>query len=75
MIKSFVRHGNSNALVLDRAILDLVNIDPSRPVEITTDGTRLIISGIQETPRRKRFRKALAAVNRDHAQTLKRLAE
>jgi antitoxin component of MazEF toxin-antitoxin module len=75
MIKSFVKHGNSNALVLDRAILDLVNIDPSRPVEITTDGTRLIISGVTETQHRKKFRKALAAVNRTHVQTLKRLAE
>ena len=75
MIKNFVKHGNSNALVLDRAILDLVKIDPSRPVEITTDGTRLIISGVKQTERRKKFRKALAAVNRTHAQTLKRLAE
>lgn len=75
MIKNLVKHGNSIALVLDRAILELVKIDPAQPVEISTDGGRLIISPLQDQDRRKKFKAALASVNKKHGRTLKRLAE
>jgi antitoxin component of MazEF toxin-antitoxin module len=75
MIKKLVRHGNSIALVLDRAILELVKIDPAEPVEISTDGGRLIISPVQDQDRRRKFKAALAAVNQKHGRTLKRLAK
>mgnify|MGYP001474914203 CR=1 FL=1 len=75
MIKNLVRHGNSVALVLDRAILELVKIDPSEPVEISTDGHRLIVEPVQDVGRKKEFRAALDAVNRKHGKTLRRLAE
>jgi antitoxin component of MazEF toxin-antitoxin module len=75
VIKNLVKHGNSIALVLDRAILELVKIDPAQPVEISTDGGRLIISPLQDQDRRKKFKAALASVNKKHGRTLKRLAE
>lgn len=75
MIKNLVRHGNSTALVLDRAILELVKIDPSKPVEISTDGRRLIIESAPDEQGRKAFRSALEAVNKKHSKTLKRLAQ
>ena len=75
MIKNLVKHGNSTALILDRSILDLVNIDPGQPVEISTDGTRLIISPVTDPARRKKFKAALESVNKKHGRTLKRLAE
>lgn len=49
MIKRLSRHGNSLALVIEKGVLDLLNIHPDTPLEITTDGARLVI-----TPRRKR---------------------
>lgn len=75
MIKNLVRHGNSTALVLDRAILELVKIDPSKPVEISTDGRRLIIEAAREGHERQNFRAALDTVNKKHGKTLKRLAQ
>jgi antitoxin MazE len=75
VIKNLVRHGNSTALVLDRAILELVKIDPSKPVEISTDGRRLIIEPVRDEQQRQSFRAALETVNKKHAKTLKRLAE
>ncbi|HEY8751043.1 MAG TPA: hypothetical protein VIM11_23870 [Tepidisphaeraceae bacterium] len=75
MIKNLVKHGNSTALILDRAILDLINIDPTQPVEISTDGKRLIISPVTDPERRRKFRAAIESVNRKHARTFKRLAE
>lgn len=75
MIKNLVRHGNSTALVLDRAILELVKIDPADPVEISTDGHRLIIESARGGDGRKAFRSALDSVNKKHGKTLKRLAQ
>lgn len=76
MIKSLTRHGNSVALVLDKALLELVKIEPDQPVEISTDnGQRLIISPVRDGGRTSRVRKSLAELNQKHGKTLKKLAE
>jgi antitoxin component of MazEF toxin-antitoxin module len=44
MIKMLVRHGNSFALILDKPVLELLNVDPANPVAVsTTDGKSLLI--------------------------------
>ena len=43
MIKKLVRHGNSLALVIDKAILDLLRIDHDTPLELITAGDVIII--------------------------------
>ncbi len=44
MLKKLVKYGNSNALVLDKALLELLNIGEGSIVKIKTDGTSLIIT-------------------------------
>ncbi len=44
MVKKLVQHGNSAALILDKPILDLLNLKVDTLLEITTDGKNLIIS-------------------------------
>lgn len=58
MIKTLVKHGNSYALVIDKPILELLNITPDIPLEISTsDGKTLTIaptrqaSNLDEHPR------------------------
>jgi len=75
MVKKLTQHGNSLALVLDRPILDLIKVDAETPLDISTDGQRLIISPIRNVVSDKDFKAALAHVNRKHGKTLKRLAE
>ncbi len=75
MIKKLTRHGNSLALVVDRAVLDLLKIDADTPLEISTDGQVLIVSPVRDAKRRKGFQKALDAANRKYGRALKRLAE
>lgn len=75
MIKKLTRHGNSLALIVDRAVLDLLNIDADTPLEISTDGQVLIVSPVRDAKHRKKFQKALEAVNRKYGRALKRLAE
>jgi len=75
MIKHLTTHGNSLALIIEKAILDLLKIKPKTPLEITTDGQNIIISPVKELQREKVFRSALHKVNQQHAKTLKKLAE
>ena len=44
MLKKLVKYGNSNALVLDKAILELLNIEEGATIKIKTDGQSIIIT-------------------------------
>ena len=74
MTKRLVRHGNSAALILDRPILELLNVTMDTPLEITTDGRSLVISPTIAHSEDE-FRTSLERINRTFAPTLRRLAE
>lgn len=48
MLKKLVKYGNSNALVLDKPILELLNIAEGSIVKISTDGRSIVITPHQE---------------------------
>ena len=75
MTKHLTKHGNSVALVIEKAIMELLHINIKTPLEMSTDGRSLIITPVDNTGRIGRFRKAMEAVNRRHAKTFKALAE
>lgn len=75
MIKRLTKHGNSLALVIDRPVLDLLEIDGDTPLSVTTDGKCLIITPVSNEKRRKVFQDALKKVNKRHSRALKQLAE
>ncbi len=75
MTKTLSKHGNSLALVIDRPILDLLEIDESTPLVISTDGRSLIVSPQADPDRRAKFEQALESTNRRYGKALKRLAE
>ena len=75
MIKKLTRHGNSLALVIDKAILELLDIDGDTPLSIGTDGTCLVIAPAHEPERRARLREALDEGNRTYGQAMRRLAQ
>jgi len=75
MIKKLIKHGNSAALVIERGILELLNITRDTPLDISTDGEVLIISPVRDEARRKQFEAALEAANKRYGRALKRLAE
>ena len=53
-----VRHGNSFALILDKPVLELLNVDPARPVAIsTTDGKSLLVVPLSGAEKRTANRK------------------
>ncbi len=75
MIKKLTKHGNSLALVIDRGVLDLLEIDAETPLNIKTDGKCLIVTPERDAARQRKFRVALAKVNRQYGPALKKLAE
>jgi antitoxin component of MazEF toxin-antitoxin module len=75
MIKKLSKHGNSLALVIDRSILELLNINEQTPLEISTDGKALVVTPSSGKIRRQDFTTAMNACNRESGDALKRLAE
>ena len=55
MIKKLSQYGNSKALVIDKPILKLLNIDENTKLEITTDGKSLLITPIHKKIPSKRI--------------------
>jgi len=74
MIKKLTKHGNSLALVIDKGVLDLLDIDDKTPLDISTDGKILLVSPVRDEKRRKQFEKALEKTNKKYGRALKRLA-
>lgn len=75
MIKHLTAHGNSLALVIEKAILDLLHITKDTPLEINTDGRSLVISPAEDKEREKRFKAAVGKIHKKYATTFKALAE
>jgi antitoxin component of MazEF toxin-antitoxin module len=75
MLKTLTRHGNSLALVIDKGVLEILDIDDKTLLEISTDGTLLLISPVRGEKRKRQFREAVEKVNLKYARALKRLAD
>jgi len=75
MIKTLTTHGNSAALIIDKPVLELLEITMKTPLKITTDGKSLIISPLRDAEREQRFQQALELVNARHGDTLRKLGE
>jgi len=74
MLKKLTRHGNSLALVLDKGVIELLNIDTETLLEISTDGSLLLITPVRDEKRRRQFKDALEKTNARYGRALKRLA-
>jgi antitoxin component of MazEF toxin-antitoxin module len=75
MIRTLTRQGNSLALVIDRSLRELMEIDAGTPLKVSVEGRRLIIEPLSETERQARFKKAVDKVDREHGKAMKKLAE
>jgi antitoxin MazE len=75
MVKTLIQHGNSSALVIDKPIMDLLNIEQNTPLEIITDGKNIIISPVRESNRLDRLSSSLGKINKKHSKTLKKLSK
>ncbi len=74
MTKKLIQHGNSAALVLDKAILDLLNVKIDTPLEVTTDGKNIIISPQNKIESESMILASLEKINQKHSKVLRKLA-
>jgi antitoxin component of MazEF toxin-antitoxin module len=76
MIKQIRKVGNSSALLLDKAIMELIGLEEGARVQLTVRDGSLIITPANPRPvDRERFEKCLDRVVRERRDALRKLAE
>jgi antitoxin component of MazEF toxin-antitoxin module len=75
MSKRLQTIGNSSGIIIDRPILELLQITPDTELEISTDGDRLIITPLRpDAGRSARIAKAQQRTLASHAETFRKLS-
>ncbi len=74
MIKKLSSVGNSLGLIIDRPILELLNIDRDTPLEVRTDGEALIIRPAKLN-KKERVRAGTKRMMATHQAALRKLAK
>jgi antitoxin component of MazEF toxin-antitoxin module len=74
MIKRLTAIGNSLGLIIERPILELLDIDKETPLEVRTDGEMLIIRP-QRRNRSARLKAAAKRMMDAHDETMRKLAK
>jgi antitoxin MazE len=73
VIKKLTAIGNSLGVVIDRPILDLLDITKDTPLELKTDGEALIIRPVKLS-KKARVRESAGRMMSVHEGTLRKLA-
>ena len=74
MKKTLIKHGNSLALVIDKPILDMLQISADTSLEISTNGDQLLVTPCREISRQKKIEGSLKKINEEFKDDLKRMA-
>ncbi len=75
MAKTLIKHGNSLALVIDKPILDMLQISADTPLELTTNGDSILVSPVRDKRRRQKLQASLDKINCKFGDDLRRLSE
>ena len=75
MVKKLIQHGNSAALIIDKPIMEMLNITAETTFELSTDGRNLILSPQIENNQKTDILHSLEKINKKHGAVLKRLGE
>jgi antitoxin component of MazEF toxin-antitoxin module len=75
IIKKLTRQGNSAALVIDKPLLDLLDINQDTPLKLTVHGRQLIIEPLTDQERAKRFREVSQRDLKNNGELYRRLAK
>jgi antitoxin MazE len=75
MLKKLLKHGNSQALIIDKAILELLGITPESEVELELEDGKLIVSRHQAKPKESRFDRLLKEIHARYGDALRELAK
>jgi antitoxin component of MazEF toxin-antitoxin module len=73
MVKKLIQHGNSVALVIDKPILEMLNITNETPFELSTDGKNIILSPQMEYTQENNILISLEKINKQYSNVLRKL--
>lgn len=74
MIKKLKKVGNSQALIIDKSILELLHINKETDLEISTNGDVLLIKPIRDKNTKEKFKQTLDWINQEYGEVLIKLA-
>lgn len=75
MIKTLQKHGNSQALVVDKALMEALGIEGDSPLQVTVSGNSLIVTPVHVGIGRKKVAEAIEKLRPAYGGMLKRLAD
>jgi antitoxin component of MazEF toxin-antitoxin module len=75
MIKTLQKHGNSQALVIDRSLMEALSITAETPLQVTVTGDTLVIRPVNVGAGRDEVAESLRKMRPRYSQMLKHLAE
>lgn len=76
LIKKLSKQGNSYSLIIDKALIELLDIDAETPLQLSTkDGVSLIVTPIRDELVEKSVQQKLKHFKKKYGRALKRLAE
>ncbi len=75
MTKKLIKHGNSLALVIDKPILEMLQITADTQLEISTNGDQLLVTPVRSRSQQKKLDESLQKINSRFASDLRKLAE
>ena len=70
-----IKHGNSVALIIDKPIMEILNITSETIFELTTNGKNLILSPQNEKNQEKNIIETLSKINKKYENVLRLLGE
>lgn len=75
MEKALIRHGNSLAIVIDKPVLELLQITADTKIEVTTNGDSIMLTPVHDRKRQSRLQAAKQKFSTQFGDDLKKLAE
>lgn len=75
MIKHLQKHGNSQALVIDKPIMEALGIDGDTQLQVTVSGNSLVITPVNVGIGRERVLEAIEKLRPRYGEMLERLAK
>lgn len=75
IVKTLSRVGNSLALVLDKGVLEILDIKAKTPLKITTDGERLFVTPIKELKMEETIKASYDRFNKRYKKVFKKLSQ
>jgi antitoxin component of MazEF toxin-antitoxin module len=73
MVKKLIQHGNSVALIIDKPIMEMLNLTNETSFELSTDGKNLILSPQNIANQENDILNSLEKINKKYGNILKKL--